>query len=373
MDVSGSTVLVTGGAGFIGSHVVDLLLDRGCKVKILDNLDANIHRLGAPDWIPGEAEFIPGSVQNPADVARTLTGVDFVFHQVGLTSFVPEAAPYMEVNATGTATVYEVIAKQGFPVKKIVAASSQAIYGEGKSWCQADGVQYPDIRPLQQLRKHQWNPRCPRCDQPLEPLLTDEDAAKNGSTPYAIGKLAGERLALTLGRKFEIPTTALRYGVTYGPRQSVFNPYGGVVPTFAARLINNRPPVIYEDGHQLRDWIYVGDVARANLFVMEDERADFESYNVGTGVATTVRGIAAPVASHLGKQIEPLINGEFRPGDVRHLIHDTSKLQSLGFKVETPLEEGIGRFLEWFMGLKEVEDSYTALEGQLKSAGSLLS
>ncbi len=372
MDISGSSVLVTGGAGFIGSHIVDLLLVKGCTVRILDNLDERVHRRGRPDWVPAQSDLINGRVENPADMERALDGMDFVFHEVGLTAYDPEARSYMDVNATGTATIYEVAAKRGFPIRKVVVASSQAIYGEGKYRCQRHGVQHPETRALAQLRDQDWDPRCRACQLPLEPIPTDEESAKNASTPYAIGKWAGERLALTLGRKSEIPTVALRYAVTYGPRHSPFNPYGGVVPTFAVRLLNNRPPILYEDGQQLRDWIFVEDVAKANLFVMEDERTEFEAYNVGTGIATPVREIARLLASHLGRDIEPLTSAEFRPGDVRHLVHDTSKLRGLGFEPQTNLTEGLSRFIEWFSTLGDLEDVYEEFEGTLKRSGALV-
>lgn len=372
MEISGSRVLVTGGAGFIGSHVVDLLVSRGCRVRVLDNLDPQIHSRGRPRWIPEGVELLHGRVESPDDVALALDGVDLVFHEVGLTSFVPSTARYLEVNAVGTAVVMEAVAKRGRQVAKVVVASSQSIYGEGKYECRDHGWQYPEIRTTEQLLRGEWEPICHTCGASLRPVPTDEGSATNASTPYAIGKLAGERLAVALGAKYEIPTVALRYGVTYGPRQSVSNPYGGVVPTFAARLLNGRSPVLYEDGGQLRDWIFVGDVARANLFVMEDDRTAFQVYNIGTGVGTTVRRIAQLLADGLGQTTPPETSGQFRPGDIRHLVHDMRKLTVLGFRTETPLEAGLGRFLDWFRGLGGVADPYPTLEEDLLSAGSLL-
>jgi len=365
--------LVTGGAGLIGSHLVDLLLMHGCRVRILDNLEPEVHRRGKPAWVPEEVEFLFGQVQNSEDVEKALKGVDFVFHQAAFTGFSTDATKDFETNAIGTARIYETIARRGFPVQKIVVASSQAVYGEGKYRCQMHGIQYPETRSVEQLRRHQWDPTCRQCGRALEPLPTDEASAKQGSTPYAISKYAGERLAMSYGRKLGIPTVALRYAVGYGPRQSVHNAYVGPISIFSMRLLNNLPPVVYEDGRQLRDWIFVEDVARANLFVVEDERTDFEAYNVGTGTPTPVREIADLVAQHLGKNVPPRIAGEFRPGDTRHLIHDVTKLKALGFAAQTPLAEGVRRYLDWLLGLERVEDPYSALEARLRRAGALQS
>lgn len=373
MDISGSTVLVTGGAGLIGSHLVDMLLERGCRVKILDNLEPQTHVSGKPEWIPDTAEFIYGIVQQTADLEKALTGVDFVFHQAAFTASPVEYSKFMDSNVTGTAKIYELIAKKCFPVKKIVVASSQAIYGEGKYSCTVHGVQYPKVRKIEQLRKHQWDPVCSQCNQVLMVQPTDEFSTKNGITAYAMSKYAEENIALTLGRKINAPTVALRYAVTYGPRQCFSNVYAGVVSVFASRLVNDLPPVIYEDGLQKRDWIYVEDIARANLFAVEDDRTDFEVYNVGTGVPTTVLQIAKILAESLENDIAPHIGGEFRPGDIRHLIHDTSKLKALGFEPQISFDEGIVRFLKWFKQLRNIKEYYSDSEDTLKKTGVVVS
>ncbi len=371
MRISGSNVLVTGGAGLIGSHLVDLLLAQGCRVKILDNLEPEVHPHGMPEWIPNDVEFLSGQLQNAEDMESALADVDFVFHQAAFTGFSTDASKDFETNAIGTARIYESIARRGFPIKKIVVASSQAVYGEGKYHCQIHGAHCPGTRRVEQLRRQEWDPRCPQCGEVLEPVPTDELSAKQGSTPYAISKYAGERLAMSYGSKLGIPTVALRYAVGYGPRQSIHNAYVGPISIFSMRLLNNLSPVVYEDGGQLRDWMYVQDAARANVFVMEDERTDFESYNVGTGLPTPVGEIADLITQHLDKDIPPRVAGEFRPGDTRHLIHDVTKLQALGFVAETPLTEGIRRYLDWLLGLERVEDPYSALEQRLKKAGAL--
>lgn len=368
MEISGSTALVTGGAGLIGSHVVDLLLQHGCRVRILDNLAREVHPEGKPRWISQTTDFIIGDVQNPHDMERALDGADVVFHLAAFTAFSPEARKDFDVNASGTACLYETIARRGFPVRKIVAASSQAVYGEGAYRCPTHGTQYPETRDTQTQCQGLWDPLCAFCQEPMVPVPTSEEAPKHGSTPYAISKYAGERLAMSYGRKSGIPTVALRYGVTYGPRQSVHNAYVGPISIFSIRLLNDRPPVIFEDGAQLRDWINVDDVARATLFVMEDERTHFQVYNVGTGRTASVRAVAERLAHILGKDIPPLIPGRFRPGDTRHLIHDVTRLQALGFHAPVSLEEGLRRYVDWLLSLGPVADAYASLESRMTAA-----
>lgn len=371
MEISGSTALVTGGAGLIGSHLVDLLLQHGCRVRILDDLEPEVHQEGKPRWIPQTAEFIIGDVQDPDDMERALGGADIVFHLAAFTGFSVEARKDFEVNASGTACLYETIARCGFPVRKIAVASSQAVYGEGAYRCPSDGTQYPETRDIRQLCQGRWDPLCPLCQEPMVPIPTPEEAPKHGSTPYAISKYAGERLAMSYGRKSGIPTVALRYSVTYGPRQSVHNAYVGPISIFSIRLLNDRPPVIFEDGAQLRDWISVDDIARATLFVMEDERTDFQVYNVGTGQTASVRAIAERLAHILGKDIPPLMPGRFRPGDTRHLIHDVSRLQALGFHAAVSLDEGLRRYLDWLLRLGPVADAYANLESRMTAARAI--
>jgi dTDP-L-rhamnose 4-epimerase len=371
MNILGSTVLVTGGLGLIGSHVVDLLLQRGCRVKILDNLEPEVHPDGKPPWTPQNAELVIGDVQNPSHMERALEGVDVVFHLAAFTGFSPDARKDFEANAIGTACLYETIAHRSFPIQKIVVASSQAVYGEGAYRCLTHGTQYPETRDIRQLRQGQWDPLCPFCQEPLIPIPTSEESPKHGSTAYAISKYAGERLAMSYGRKSGISTVALRYAVAYGPRQSVHNAYVGPISIFSIRLLNERPPICFEDGTQLRDWIYVEDIARATLFVMEEDRTDFQVYNIGTGQTTSVRSIAERLAQILNKDISPSISGRFRPGDTRHLIYDVSRLQALGFRSQVSLDEGLRRYVDWLLRLSAVPDAYASLETRMTALGAI--
>jgi len=372
MSGRGRSVLVTGGAGLIGSHLVDRLLQMGCRVTILDSLESYTHPGGvAPSWLPGEAKMVHGGLLDRDALLDALQGVDRVYHQAAFTGFDSDSTAYLKANAAGTARLFDVIAEHRMPVRKIVVASSLSVYGEGAYGCETHGRQYPDMRAMQRLRRGAWDPACAECGAPLMWKPTPENAPTAPFTPYAVSKHAGEMLALSLGKRFEIPTVALRYAVTYGPRQSTTNAYSTVITTFASLLRNGCPPVLYEDGTQCRDWTYVDDIVSANLHVMQDPRADFRSFNVGTGEAFSVRRVAELLAKKLGRSIEPLCRGEYRPGDIRNSVLDVARLKSLGWRPEVSLPEGLDRFLAWFETLDEVEERYTALEGRLREAGEL--
>jgi dTDP-L-rhamnose 4-epimerase len=362
-------VLVTGGAGLIGSHLVDLLVERGYEVTILDNLEPQTHPNGKPSWLNPNARFIQGDVRHKSDWQKALEGVRFVFHQAAFGGFTQEISKYAEVNVSGTARLFEEIATGKYPVTKVVVASSQAVYAEGAYECQKDGRVFPPIRSIAQLRKKEWELSCPKCGSILKPCPTPEEKLREGETPYALSKEFEERLALSLGRQMGIPVVALRYAVTYGPRQSIFNPYTGVVSIFSTRILNNLPPFIYEDGQQTRDFIFVKDVVEANLFVMENEKANFQVFNVGTGKATPVKELAKRLCALYGKSLQPEASGKFRRGDVRHMILDSQKLNDLGFFVATPLEEGLKRFTDWMKMQEQIEDYFTEAFHRLTSHG----
>ena len=355
----GKVALVTGGAGLIGSHLVDLLLQKGHSVRILDNLDPQTHPHGVPPWIPKEAELIVGDVRDKDVLKRSIQGVDWIFHQAAFGGFTSDWSHYIDVNGTGTARIFEVIRNEGFPVEKIVVASSQAIYGEGLYTSSSEELYYPELRPLQQLERREWEFKDPRRpDATLAPRLTPENAPLRGLTPYAVSKLCEERLALHLGKELNIPVVALRYAVTYGPRQSLFNPYTGIVSIFATQLLNGQNPIIHEDGLQTRDFLYAEDNARANLFVMESDSA-WEAFNVGTGIPSTVLSFYDTLADALGKpKAPPTIRGTFRLGDVRHFAHDVTKLSALGWRSSTSLRQGLERYSEWILSIAKVDNPF---------------
>ncbi len=359
--------LVTGGAGLIGSHIVDLLIGEGWRVRLLDNLEPNTHREGRPAWINPAAEFISGDIRDRAVVAEALACVDVVFHQAAYGGYMPEISKYVGVNSFGTAQLLEVIRDERLPVRKIVVASSQAVYSEGAGLCPgAHGLVFPAVRPVEQLRAGDFTVHCPFCGRATRPAPTPEHAPIGGETVYAITKVDQERLVLTWGRQTGIPTVALRYSCTYGPRQSIFNPYTGVIAIFCTRLLNGQPPVLYEDGEQTRDFCFVGDIARANLLAATSDGLDGLPVNVGSGRATKIRDVAAMVSGALDISIEPVTRGEFRPGEMRHLTSDISRARSAGYEPTVDLATGIERYLKWIRAQDDVRDYFAAAERVLR-------
>jgi dTDP-L-rhamnose 4-epimerase len=361
-----TTALVTGGAGLIGSHIVDQALVAGWDVRIMDNLQRQTHRYGKPAWVPAKVDFVRGDVRNRRDWERALNGVDVVFHEAAYGGYMPEIAKFIDANGVGTALLLETIRDRGLPVRKVVVASSQAVYNEGAYRCPDHGAFYGTTRPIAQLERGDYDVHCPVCGMASVPIPTDEGAPIGGENVYAISKMIQERLVLSWGRATGIPVVALRYSCTYGPRQSLFNPYTGVIAIFCTRLVNGLPPVVYEDGRQSRDLIYVDDVARANLLVANDDRADGRVFNVGTGQAASIGDLARLLAERLGQDVEPSFPGEFRPGEMRALISDTTRLSALGFRPEVELSAGIERYLDWVREQGEITDYFTAAERVLR-------
>ena len=362
----GERALVTGGAGLIGSHLSDLLLRAGYRVRILDNLEPQTHRNGKPPWIPAEAEFLNADVRDPDALRVALEDVDVVFHQAAYGGYMPEIAKYVHVNSFATAQMLEIIRDENLAVRKVIVASSQAVYREGAATCPEHGFVFPEARPAEQLVAGDYAVRCPVCGAPTTPTETPEEAPTGGETVYAITKADQERLVLTWGRQTGVPTVALRYSCTYGPRQSIFNPYTGVIAIFATRLLNGQPPILYEDGEQTRDFCYVGDVARANLLAATTDELDGLPVNVGSGRATSISEVARVVAEALDVPIEPVVRGEVRPGEMRHLISGISRARSIGYEPQVGLANGIQRYLEWIETQGDVRDYFAEAEPILR-------
>jgi dTDP-L-rhamnose 4-epimerase len=355
--------LVTGGAGLIGSHIVDLLIAKGHQVKILDNLAKPTHLQGKPDWINPHAEFVHGDVRSRDDLDYALKDVDWVFHQAADGGFTNAISHYFTNNSLPTTVLFELIRDQ-HPVKKVIVASSQAVYGEGKYACSEHGIFYPYPRTIEQLKVGFWDMNCPVCSVPARGIPIDETHI-NPLTPYALSKYMNEIIALNLGKLYEIPTVALRYSLTYGPRQSVYNPYTGITSIFSTRILTGKPPVVYEDGLQTRDFIYVGDVAAANIFVAETESANYQAFNVGTGIATTILDFVSLLNNTYHTSIQPLLRGEYRPGDFRHLVADSSSLLRLGWKPRVSLEEGLLNYAAWILKQGSLVEYFSEAERQL--------
>jgi dTDP-L-rhamnose 4-epimerase len=342
--------LVTGGAGFIGSHTVDLLLERGYDVRVLDLLQPRVHPKGKPEYLPDDVEFLEGDVANPEHMARALEGCDAVVHLAAYQDYLPDFSRFFHNNTESTALIFELLVAdpKRFPVERLVFASSQAVSGEGKYRCPQEGtIFYPGPRTLEQLRRAEWDVKCPSCGRPSEPELIDEATCNHPHTAYAVSKYAIELLAFSLGKRYGLHTAALRYTYVQGPRNSLYNAYSGVARRFAMRLRARLPPVCYEDGRQLRDYVNVKDVARANLLVLERDEANGLSFNVGGGRAVSVLELARIMIETGGADLEPEVPGEFRVGDTRHTVSDITRIRALGWEPTTPVEENVRQYLDW--------------------------
>jgi dTDP-L-rhamnose 4-epimerase len=369
MSTHQKRALVTGGAGLIGSHIVDLLIREGWAVRILDNLEPNTHKFGKPGWIHPGAEFRQGNVQDYDTMRGALTDIDVVWHEAAYGGYMPEMAKYVLVNSFGTAQMLEIIRDHNLPVRKVIVASSQAVYSEGAAHCAEHGDVFPLLRPAEQLRAGDFSVNCPVCGKPTMSIPTPEAAPVGGETVYGLTKVDQEKLVLLWGKQTGIPTVALRYSCTYGPRQSLFNPYTGVIAIFCTRLLNRREPILYEDGGQTRDLCFVEDIARANLLVAETDKLDGLPVNVGSGRAASVAEIAKIIAGKLGIDIAPLARGEFRPGEIRSLISDIGRIRTIGYEPEVSLEVGIGRYLDWIATQGTIDDYFASAEAGLRAKG----
>lgn len=361
--------LVTGGAGLIGSHVVDLLVGEGWQVRSLDNLERQTHRRGKPAWINEKAEFVQGDLRDRDTITTALDQIDIVFHQAAYGGYMPEITKFVQVNSLGTAQMLEVIRERNLPIQKIIVASSQAVYSEGAGDCPKHGLVFPSVRPIEQLRNGAWQVHCPMCCAITKSVPTPENAPVGGETVYGLTKVDQERLVLLWGKQVGIPTVALRYSCTYGPRQSIFNPYTGVIAIFCTRLLNNLPPVLYEDGEQTRDFSFVEDIARANLLAAETDKLDGLPVNIGSGNGTPIREIAERLSDILKIDIAPEINGEFRPGEMRHLTSDTTLARSAGYNATVDLSDGLSHYIDWIRTQSNIRDYFSEASEILKSKG----
>ncbi len=342
--------LVTGGAGFIGSHIVEALLARGDYVRIIDNLDGRVHGDSTPTF-SGYVDFIHGDILSSPTLRDALKEpVDVVFHEaaiVGLGKGGADAESYVSTNINGTARLMHAIAElQGERRPRMILASTMAIYGEGAYMCKTCGTQQPGMRYEADLRERRWEPICSYCKRDLDPQAVTEDHPTQPGTIYGISKLGQELLCIALGREADTPVIALRYHNVYGPRMPRDTPYAGVASIFKSRLLAGLPPLVYEDGNQLRDFIHANDIARANLLVADAPLADvaFQAFNVGTGRPHRIVDFAGELAKAIAPAIQLQFPGSFRLGDVRHIFANTSKIERLGFKPLVSFEDGVSRF-----------------------------
>lgn len=365
------SVLITGGAGFIGSHVASELLKQGYHVRVLDSLVTQVHgeNPDRPAYLPQDAEMILGDVRNPDVLDEALSGVDAVYHfvaLVGVGQSMYQIAEYTSVNNLGTALLLERVVKHR--VSKLIVASSMSVYGEGL-YLTPDGKPYSSAsRSTEQLKAHEWEMRTPD-GLPLTPVATPESKQPSLASVYALSKFDQEQMCLIVGRAYGIPTVALRFFNVYGPYQSLANPYTGVLAIFASRLLNDKRPIIFEDGQQLRDFVSVYDIAKACRLALENENARDQILNIGSGETVTVEQVALGLAKVLGKDLTPEISGKYRVGDIRHCFPDISAArQVLGFQPSMTLEEGMRDLAEW-LEQQTAPDRFNEMRAELSSRG----
>lgn len=365
-------ILVTGGAGFVGSYLVDALLAGGYNVRVYDSLSEQVHPRGIPDYLAKDIDFVRGDMRDIEKLREAVRGVDVIYHlaaAVGVGQSMYEIAHYMGVNTQGTANLLQVLLDMKLPIEKLIVASSMSIYGEGRYLCDNCGDVAPPVRETTQLRDKLWEARCPMCGTALAPVPTDESKPLQASSIYALSKKDQEEMVLLFGRTYGLPTVALRYFNIYGPRQALSNPYTGVAAIFASRLLNRRAPMVFEDGRQLRDFVSVHDVTAANLLAMERKEADGMAINIGSGESITISSVADVLASALGVQVPAEITGKYRAGDIRHCYADISVAkQTLGYAPKVRFADGVRELVQW-LKQQTAEDRVAEATQQLGAYG----
>ncbi|MFW9988660.1 MAG: GDP-mannose 4,6-dehydratase [Candidatus Odinarchaeota archaeon] len=372
-------VLITGGAGFIGSHLADILIEqKNYDVSILDILDDQVHGKtdSPPKYLNKKAKFIKNSVTNYKKLQELIQQNEIIFHlaaKVGVGQSMYQIKKYTENNILGSANLLDILVNSEHNVKKLVIASSNTVYGEGKSQCNKCGVIFPNLREIEQLKKKDWDLYCPKCGSKVKPLLTDEKSRLNPSSIYAFSKQAQEKIALLIGNTYGINTTVLRFFLVYGMRQSLSNPYTGVCAIFSIRALYGKPPIVYEDGKQSRDFVNVSDVCQALILAMDKKAANGEIFNVGTGIPITIKEVAETITQKINPELKPVYNQQYRIGDIRHNSADISKIKNkLGYSPKLSFKEGIDDLIVWIKSKKDDvhEPSQKAIE-ELKEKGLL--
>ena len=367
-------ILITGGAGFVGSHLADGLLAAGHNVRILDDLTPQVHPAGPPDYLSPGAELMIGDVRDPNRLKAALAGVDVVYHfaaTVGVGQSMYEIARYMSVNTQGTAELLQAILDAKAPIQKLVVASSMSIYGEGRYVCSACGESAtPPVRSTSQLKSGQWDLPCTLCGGLLKPVPTDETKPSEINSMYALSKRDQEELCLIYGRTYGLPVTALRFFNIYGTRQALSNPYTGVAAIFASRMLNDQAPLVFEDGEQMRDFVSVHDIVRANMLAMDRPESDNQVINIGCGKPISIRSVAEILARSLGKDLQPVITNKYRAGDIRHCYSDLTRARTLlGYEPEVTYEEGFRELAEWLGSQEAAEDKADTMLRELSAYG----
>jgi len=364
-------ILVTGGAGFIGSHLVDALVAQGHHVEVVDNLEPQVHKK-KPDYLNAKATYHFADVRKDGVLEPLLRDAEVVVHlaaMVGVGQSMYQVTRYVDANVGGTAKLLQLLADGHHGVKKLLVASSMSIYGEGAYRCKDHGLVAPNLRDETALAKKDWQVHCPSCGAPLDPVPTPETKPLQTNSVYAVTKRDQEELCLSVGRAYKIPTVALRFFNVYGPRQSLDNPYTGVAAIFQSRIKNGQPPVVFEDGHQSRDFVSVHDIARACGLAMETARADYEAVNVGSGRGLSILEVAHVLLNLYGSRLAPEVAHRFRAGDVRHCFADIDKARRLlGYEPQVAFEDGMKELVAWGQGVS-ASDGFARAYEELRSKG----
>jgi len=363
-------VLITGGAGFIGSHTADALLEKGHQVRVFDNLSPQVHgdNAGIPEYLSKEVEFVKGDIRNRDALYQALEGIEAVYHlaaAVGVGQSMYQVLEYVDVNSLGGATLLDILANENHSVEKVIVASSMSIYGEGQYLCPDCGVVFPKLRSDRQLGTKDWEMHCPNCDKFCSPTATTEEKPLFPTSIYAITKRDHEEAFLTIGRAYKIPTVALRYFNIYGSRQALSNPYTGVGAIFCSRLLNQNAPIVFEDGDQSRDFTHISDIVQANVLALENEGANYEMFNVGTGTQMTIKELGNLLKDKLAPDLELQILGQYRSGDIRHCYADISKIrEKLGYVPKVSIKEGVEELIKW-VSTQQADDFVDTAKAQL--------
>lgn len=365
-------ILVTGGAGFIGSHTTDALIKRGYKVRILDNLQKKIHPKGKPDYLNKKAEFIQGDVSDKSSLKKALKGVEAVYHFAAYQDYLTDFSTFFRINTVSTALLYEIIVEEKLEskIRKVIIAASQAVMGEGKYRClrcskKINHIFFPQIRLEKELSKGEWDHLCPKCRHRLQWMPSDESVI-NACNQYAISKYSQELIAMQLGKRYQIPSVVMRYSIVQGPRQSFYNAYSGAMRIFALSLFFDKRPIIFEDGKQIRDFINIKDVVNANLLVLDHDDAGYKVFNVGGGKPWTVADFYHTMERVVGRKKEAIVSGYYRYGDTRHIFSDTNRLKSIGWKPTHDIKESIGDYWEFINAQKQLDNILLTSEKHMK-------
>ena len=361
-------ILVTGGAGFIGSHTCDRLLSLGHEVVVLDALTQPVHRNGRPGYLSSEVDFYQGDTRNRDLVSNLLRRVDAVYHFAAYQDYLPEFSKFSDVNVVSTALLYEIIVAERLDLARVVVASSQSAMGEGLYRCPVDGEQVPGMRPESALAAGQWDIPCPVCGGALEMQATPERIC-NPQNAYGMSKLAEEMVAVNLGRRYGIPTVALRYSIVQGPRQSVYNAYSGACRIFCLSYLLGQAPTLYEDGGAIRDYVNIDDVVDANVLVLIDDRAAGRVFNVGGGQAVTTREFSDVVRRQYGSSQPGVVTGEYRFGDTRHILSDISALRGLGWEPQHIPADSVAAYAEWLKGMDGLDGVLAEANARMRALG----